>query len=103
MDYEYRVLQPRPGEQMEDVEGEVHGAIVRNQRWERFMEVRMAAGPTVAIETLADADAGFRVSATWGSQSAHAEVIDLAGALEVADRLAYALYEIRRDGPKLRS
>jgi hypothetical protein len=79
---------------------EVTDAIASRGRWERFSELRMAAGPTVRIEPLVGVEDGYRASVTWGSQEAAANVRGLSGAIETADRLAYTFYEIRNEGPK---
>jgi hypothetical protein len=93
--YEYRVLHD------DDALGqEVAEAVARDGRWTKFVEIRMAAGPNICIEALDQRDDSFRVSVTWGSQSATSDVIGLAGAVEVADRLAFAFYEIREKGPR---
>lgn len=75
-------------------------AIDRTGRWEEFIELRMAAGPTVSLTAPNSESESFAVDVTWGSQRATADVIGLVGALEVADRLAYEFYKIRSEGPR---
>jgi hypothetical protein len=78
---------------------EVEEAISRDGFWEQFVELRMAAGPTLRIGALSTSDA-FRVDVGWGIQSATTVVRSVPEAIEVADRLGWTLYEIRRDGPR---
>lgn len=91
----FRVLSMTEGD---NLEVEVREAIAHEGRWERFIELHMASGPTVAIEPSSPSDPTFRVSVSWGSQSALSHTADLADALDVADRLTQALFELRRDG-----
>jgi hypothetical protein len=72
---------------------EVSAAITADGSWERFVEVRMSAGPTVRI-TPHD-QASYEVSIRWGSQDAHLKARTLLSAIECADRLAYAFYQMR--------
>jgi hypothetical protein len=82
----------------DDLVNEVNGAILRDGFWEQFVELRMAAGPTLRIEGGSSNDT-FRVEVQWGAQHAVTEVRGVNGAIEVADRLGWTFYEIRRDGP----
>ena len=72
---------------------EVSAAITADGSWERFVEVRMSAGPTVRIS--ADGPASYEVSLSWGSQGAHLKACTLPAAIECADRVAYAFYQMR--------
>ena len=98
MDYEFNLLAPDHNHLAEEVEE----AVDRDGRWEKFIEVRMGAGPIVGIEADPGTGTGYRVSVRWGSQVGSTEVLDLAGALEAGDRLAYVFYEMRRDGGRTR-
>jgi len=72
---------------------EVGAAITADGSWERSVEVRMSAGPTVRITP--HGQASYQVSVSWGSQEAHLKARTLQSAIECADRLAYAFYEMR--------
>jgi hypothetical protein len=64
--------------------------------WERFVEVRMGAGPTVRIDRLDSALDTYSVSVTWGeAPAASSRVHGQEASLQAADRLARALYDIR--------
>jgi len=76
---------------------EIVAALADGRSWERFVELRMGAGPTVRIGS--DGSVGLRVSVTWGSQRAEVVVQDATSAVEAADRLALVLYQVRRDLP----
>jgi hypothetical protein len=71
-------------------------AITADGFWERFVEVRMSAGPTVCIA--ADGQDGYKVSVTWGSQNGNLKARAVQSAIECADRLAYAFYQMRDAG-----
>lgn len=73
----------------------VSQAISEHGRWEQFAELRMGAGPTVAIELTETPEPAVRASVSWGSQAAQADVSSVEAAVEAADRLAYAFYEMR--------
>jgi hypothetical protein len=53
----------------------------------------MSAGPTVRI--VAAGQDGYEVSVTWGSQHGNLTARGLQPAIECADRLAYAFYQMR--------
>jgi hypothetical protein len=75
---------------------EVAEALAADGAWEQFVEVRMGAGPTVRIEREASMPDVFDVEVTWGqAQVARSRVHGEDAALESADRLAHALYEVR--------
>ena len=90
----------RAGQEDGVVRADIRSAIDRDGEWTRFIEVRMAAGPTVTVRPMPGSE-GDEAIVRWGSQTAHASTAALDDAIEVADRLANALYEIRRDGPRL--
>jgi hypothetical protein len=75
---------------------EVGAAITADGFWERFVEVRMGAGPRVCIT--ADGQDGYKVSVAWGSQNGNLKARALEPAIECADRLAYAFYQMRAGG-----
>jgi hypothetical protein len=80
---------------------EVADAIEAERSWQRFVEVRMGAGPTVRLDRLDAAQDTYEVTVTWGHiQEAHARVRGQEAALEAADRLAFAFYGIR-DGSRV--
>jgi hypothetical protein len=75
---------------------EVGTAITADGFWERFAEVRMGAGPRVCIT--ADGHDGYQVLVSWGSQNGNLKAGTLRSAIECADRLAYAFYQMRAAG-----
>lgn len=75
---------------------EVASALDTAHSWEQFVEVRMGAGPTVRIDQLDEKSDSYDVSVTWGAaQAARSRVRGQDAALQAADRLALALYDIR--------
>jgi hypothetical protein len=75
---------------------DVAEALTSHGVWERLVEVRMGAGPTVRIERTAGTADVFEVEVSWGlAQAARSRVHGQDAALESADRLAQALYEVR--------
>jgi hypothetical protein len=93
MAYQFQILWTAAGTGPASLIREVDGAITADGYWERFVEVRMSAGPTVRIA--ADGQASYQVSVSWGSQEGHLKARTLQSAIECADRLAYAFYEMR--------
>jgi hypothetical protein len=75
---------------------EIGAAITADGFWERFVEVRMGAGPTVRIT--ADGQDGYKVSVSWGSQAGNLSARALESAIECTDRLAYVFYQMRAAG-----
>lgn len=71
----------------------VGAGIAASGTWELFVEVRMSAGPTVRIWPAGQG--GYAVAVTWGSQHATLTARALDTAVECADRLAYAFYQMR--------
>ena len=71
----------------------IGAAIAASGSWERFVEVRMGAGPTVHIR--ADGHGGYEVAVTWDSQHGNLMARALESAIECADRLAYAFCQMR--------
>ncbi|MGB6455887.1 MAG: hypothetical protein WBH47_15540 [Streptosporangiaceae bacterium] len=71
----------------------VGAAIAASGSWERFVEVRMSAGPTVRINPAGQGR--YEVAVTWGSQRGTLTARALENAIECADRLAYAFYQMR--------
>jgi hypothetical protein len=93
--YTFQVLAPtEPGVPI--LRADVAEALTSHGVWERFVEVRMGAGPTVRIERIVGTADVFEVEVSWGlAQVARSRVHGQEAALESADRLAHALYEIR--------
>lgn len=90
-----RILRPHTGHGRAALEQELTESLATGRSWERFFELRMAAGPTVHVQLTSG---GHRlVIVTWGCQKAEAVVADVPAAVEVADRIAGMLYEVRRD------
>ena len=71
----------------------IGAAIAASGSWERLVEVRVSAGPAVRIR--ADGRGGYEVAVSWGSQHGNLVACALASAIECADRLAYAFYQMR--------
>lgn len=92
--YEFRVLPEFDEQQIAAIASAVGAA----GRWEFFVELRMAAGPTVSVEPSPESHGGHVTTVTWGSQRACAVLDSIEGALAAADRLAFAFYEMRDDG-----
>jgi hypothetical protein len=91
----YQLLLPvQPGV----LAAEVAAAISDDGFFERFFEVRMAAGPTVHIDQPEEPFEIFRVVITWGTQQSEMLVHGLQPAIAAADRIAHSFYELRRDG-----
>ena len=93
MEYELRILDAITDAEPAGFVEEVAAAISADGSWERFIEVRMGAGPTVRITP--QNKAGYAVSVDWGSQGGHLNARTLEYAIECADRLAYAFYKMR--------
>jgi hypothetical protein len=75
---------------------EIEAAINAGGVWERFVEVRMSAGPTIRIGRPDGGSESYEVVVSWGdAQDARSRVHGLDAAVETADRLASALYDIR--------
>ena len=75
---------------------EVAQAVAASGSWEGFIEVRMGAGPTVRINQLDQELDTFEVSVEWGAaQEGRSRVNGQQAAIEAADRIARAFYEIR--------
>jgi len=70
----------------------VDAATAASGAWERFVEVRMSAGPTVRITTDHDC---YEVLVKWGSQHGNLRARAPEPAIENADRLAYAFHQMR--------
>jgi len=95
------VLQATQGEgKREELVREAAKAIKIAGFWEIFVELRMAAGPTIRITPLTDGEDPYQVVVTWGSQRAESTVSTLEHAIEVADRLGNVFYEIRLDSSR---
>jgi hypothetical protein len=93
MAYELEILDGIAGAEPSSIIAAIDAAIAASGSWERFVEVRMSAGPTVCIT--ADGQDGYEVSVTWGCQHGNLMARDLQSAIECADRLAYAFYQMR--------
>lgn len=93
--YVLRVLSSITGATPADLAESVSQAINERGRWEQLVELRMGAGPTVAIELTETPQPAVRASVNWGSQAAHADVPTVEAAIEAVDRLAHAFYELR--------
>lgn len=91
--YQLRILDVIADAEPAGLIPEVSSAISSDGSWERFVEVRMSAGPTVRIT--ADGPASYHVSVSWGVQDGHLKTRTLQSAIECADRLACAFYEMR--------
>jgi len=93
MAYQLRILDSVAGREPASLASAVGAATAVSGAWERFVEVRMSAGPTVRITS--DHDGGYGVSVNWGSQHGNLMARALEAAIECADRLAYVFYQIR--------
>jgi hypothetical protein len=93
MAYQLRILDAIADTEPASLAAEVGAATTVSGTWERFVEVRMNAGPTVRITT--DHDGGYEVLVDWGSQHGNLWARALEPAIECADRLAYAFYQMR--------
>jgi hypothetical protein len=93
MAYQLRILDAIADTEPASLAAAVGAATAVRGAWERFVEVRMSAGPTVRIAT--DHDGGYEVLVTWGSQLGNLRAHALEPAIECADRLAYAFYQMR--------
>jgi len=79
------------------LEQELLSSVSAGRAWERFIELRMSAGPTVSIRGLGN-DC-FAVSVEWGAaQSARLNVVGAKAALRAADRCVGVFYDIRAAG-----
>ncbi len=79
----------------EELVPEVIAAISANGHWTEFFEVRMAAGPTVTIESTSQSSEGYRVTVGWDTQQATTDANSLLLAIQAADRLAKVFYDVR--------
>ncbi len=93
MPYQLEILDMIAGTEPAGVVTAVGAAIAAGGSWERFAEVRMGAGPTVRINV--GGQGGYEVAVTWGSQHGNLSAPALESAIECADRLAYAFYQMR--------
>ena len=93
MAYQLEVLDMIAGTEPASVLDEIGAAIAVSGSWERFVEVRMSAGPRVRIN--AGGQGGYEVPVTWGSQLGNLTARTLESAIECADRLAHAFYQMR--------
>jgi hypothetical protein len=93
MVYHLRILDAIAGTAPASLAVAVDAAAAASGTWECFVEVRMSAGPTVRIT--ADRDGGYEVLVKWGSQHGNLMARALEPAVESADRLAYAFYQMR--------
>jgi hypothetical protein len=93
MAYQLRILDEVADREPASLAAAVGAATAVSGAWERFVEVRMGAGPTVRITT--DHDGGYEVLINWGSQHGNLTARGLQPAIECADRLAYAFYQMR--------
>lgn len=93
MAYKLEILNMVAGTEPARLVYEIGAAIAASGSWERFVEVRMSAGPTVRINPAGRG--GYEVAVTWGSQHATLTARALDIAIECADRLAYAFYQMR--------
>jgi hypothetical protein len=95
VDYTFQVLSSNPAA----LRAEVADALDTGQSWEQFVELRMGAGPTVRIVQPDPQSDAYDVSVTWGeARAARSRVRGQDAALQAADRLALALYEVRGTG-----
>lgn len=74
---------------------DVEQALAEHGSWRRFVEVRMGAGPTVEFERSSDLPSEVTAIVVWGSQRGEARLGSTKDALEAADRMATAFYEMR--------
>jgi len=93
MPYQLRILDSIAGTESASLAAAVGAATAVSGAWERLVEVRMSAGPTVRITT--DHDGGYEVLVNWGSQHGNLMARALEPAIESADRLAYVFYQMR--------
>jgi len=96
MGYQLRILDAIAGADPAGLLAEAGRAITAGGSWERFVEVRMSAGPIVRIT--GDGRSGYEVSVGWGSQEGRLRARALQSAIECADRLAHVFYEMRGAG-----
>jgi hypothetical protein len=93
MAYQLRILDAIGDTEPASLATAVGAATAVSGVWERFVEVRMSVGPTVRITT--DHDGGYGVLVNWGSQHGNLTARALEPAIECADRLAHAFYQMR--------
>ncbi len=93
MAYQLEILDMIAGTEPASLVARVGAAIAASGSWERFVEVRVSAGPTVRINRAGQG--GYEVAVTWGSQHGTLTARALETAIECADRLAYAFYQMR--------
>jgi hypothetical protein len=94
--YQLRILAQSADVGLDDLVEDAESVISADGVWREFFEVRMSAGPAVRVER--QGKEAFAVSVSWGTQNGHVQVADLRSAIECADRMAYAFYEMRRSG-----
>lgn len=93
--YRFRVL-PSSASGETALRAEVANALATTRSWEQLVELRMGAGPVVRIDEIDVHHDAYEVSVTWGdAQFARSRVRGQEAAIEAADRLALALYQIR--------
>jgi hypothetical protein len=73
---------------------EIEESVNASGRWQHYVEQTHGAGSTLQVES---DPPDYRVIVEWGSQKGEVRVRTLESAVEVAYRLAYDFYEIRRD------
>jgi hypothetical protein len=93
MAYKLEILNMIAGTEPASLVDEIGAAIAVGGSLERFVEVRMSAGPTVRINPAGQG--GYEVVVTWGSQHGALTARSLETAIECADRLDYAFYLMR--------
>jgi hypothetical protein len=93
MAHQLEILDMIAGTEPASLVAVIGAAIAADGSWERAVEVRMNAGPTVGIS--AGGQGGYEVAVTWGSQHGSLIARALDSAIECADRLAYAFYQMR--------
>lgn len=93
MAYKLEVLDMIAGTEPASLVAAVGAEISTSGAWERLVEMRMSAGPTVRIWPAGQG--GYKVAVTWGSQHGTLIARALDTAIECADRLAYAFYQMR--------
>lgn len=93
MTYKLEILDIVAGTEPASLVAAVGAAIAASGSWERFVEVRMGAGPRVRINP--SGQVGYDAEVSWGSQHGTVTACALEAAIECADRLAYAFYQMR--------
>ncbi len=93
MAYQLEILDMIAGSELASLVAAAGAAIAASGSWERIVEVRMSAGPSVRINPAGQG--GYEVAVTWGSQHGTLTAGALDTAIECADRLACAFYQMR--------